>query len=1373
MSFRKPFYLLFFLLLTVLPGAVWAQASNWQDLHPQYGFGKTLCANSGADYHCFALQCHPDRGLEFAFYTSSRDRDLPSLAVLSVDGRNETVQTWRDVGQPGQKVQNIDYATKGKFLAALGQGRTLEMRMKQLFQFQISGADKVIDDVFRQCANHAATRYKTYAELAAEHDPNERSFAPEHTYLSYLQKTDSWGQDLDSGLSNPALRNISENDCVRICLGRADCKLATYNAPKKVCLLKRDFGQLIANPEARTTFVELRPSVPLAPALPGSAPVTTRDNRASPLIPWETTVAKRRAASVALGGNCQAELADVQRVAGSIKILEAPEQGIAGQAAALEWQSRPLSQRVPAWVVLSADRPVRFEGDGSYGLNAGAIGPFGIEVDRDKQRAIAPIYTKDTLTGARIGVIPLEAGPYELRATLVTYLRACQQEVPVAQTVYKMNVDPAAPQIVLRDVTEAYPFDRRIEVPEYGRRIELNDERFVIQHSVDGSEVLSREGKDLRLSPTKRFVTITNADGFEILDIVDGQTVGTVEGSMLAFWNADSFFLTDYAPWGDMRFGATILPRDLGESLRTGSSCCYNGGNGITHVDLENNVANLAGRSFSLLKEKELGTAEANSYAAVGSHSLASSFRPELFSVVDAVAPIYAGDEWNLLLGPFYTQGFKYANTRKEEDPEDNLIQQMATLEQKTVPNPNFGQPASAVKVAEANVITRGATSTDNSGQGFVQAMARIGAELQDGLVPRTWLRSKVGFVETEEMTPSQIRDFNATVPQIERDVQAARKQIQWSKYVKDPDAIGHFCEHFPDSGQAVTGDGEIFESGGKSAHDLNLAYRFNLGNRIIWVTRASCRGGTLGSNLVSSSALNIFDTASKLPTHAAHRVDEWHTAFSNFSRGLFETGFETKLFQERYIATYAPGEGAIMVFDLTTRAFLMKIEYARRGDLLADVFLSADAKFLYQLNTNGSFTVYDVARQAPVLEGRYLDDEIVIWTATFHFDSTEEGDAFVELRFPGQPGQYSFQQFQNALRVPGLMRQVLDGSITLPEIDVSIPPKLEGRVSANSAAVEGVVRVTAQNTVKELSIFQDGVLTGKQTLQNNEVAFINTGRMPGARWVSVVAEDAAGLISLPINVDLGGPGGRRPRTHFFGVGVDYYQSDDLASLNYAKRDVLRLSKTFEALDGQTIDLVSSTLLADRRASETAILTKLSETVAAAQPGDHLVLFMAGHGLRSEDGTFYLGLSKTDLSDLGTTGLRWSKLAEQLARRDIRITILLDACHAGAAGSGAFATNDGAVGALIDKGQANVTVIAAAKGRQFSGESSDVGGGYFTAAVSEVLLEKRAEFDKNGNGALEAVEFYRGVKSLVVRQRGLEQTPWMVRNQVVGEYALF
>ena len=78
---------------------------------------------------------------------------------------------------------------------------------------------------------------------------------------------------------------------------------------------------------------------------------------------------------------------------------------------------------------------------------------------------------------------------------------------------------------------------------------------------------------------------------------------------------------------------------------------------------------------------------------------------------------------------------------------------------------------------------------------------------------------------------------------------------------------------------------------------------------------------------------------------------------------------------------------------------------------------------------------------------------------------------------------------------------------------------------------------------------------------------------------------------------------------------------------------------------------------------------------------------------------------------------------------------------------------------------------AASKGRQDSGETEL--GGNFTVSIIRALTLNRQKTDSNNNGAIELAELYGAIKRDVVVATKGAQTPWIARNQMVGEIPLF
>jgi uncharacterized caspase-like protein len=161
------------------------------------------------------------------------------------------------------------------------------------------------------------------------------------------------------------------------------------------------------------------------------------------------------------------------------------------------------------------------------------------------------------------------------------------------------------------------------------------------------------------------------------------------------------------------------------------------------------------------------------------------------------------------------------------------------------------------------------------------------------------------------------------------------------------------------------------------------------------------------------------------------------------------------------------------------------------------------------------------------------------------------------------------------------------------------------------------------------------------------------------------------------------------------------------------------------------------------------------------------MLFVAGHGVRDETtGQFFLATRESDVNKARETMISWDEIAGAIHGTKARVIVFIDACHSGAAGL----TNDEAVSTFLGR-NAPVTLIAASKGRQ-TAEESDTGG-IFTTALVGAISASRETTDVNGNGAIELAELYGSIKREVVRETEYRQTPWIARNNMIGETPLF
>jgi uncharacterized caspase-like protein len=243
-------------------------------------------------------------------------------------------------------------------------------------------------------------------------------------------------------------------------------------------------------------------------------------------------------------------------------------------------------------------------------------------------------------------------------------------------------------------------------------------------------------------------------------------------------------------------------------------------------------------------------------------------------------------------------------------------------------------------------------------------------------------------------------------------------------------------------------------------------------------------------------------------------------------------------------------------------------------------------------------------------------------------------------------------------------------------------------------------------------------------------------------------------------------------------IGIDNYQDPTLPRLSYAKADAQRLLRALKTSEGKAVQSVQSTSLLDAQVTPERILASVREAAQSTGPDDTLLFFYAGHGIgdRSSEPSkagLVLATAATRMKDLKGTSVSWAELASALAEARGKIVVILDACHSGIAGSDAFATNDDAVSVLMTRAGSPMVILAGSKGRQFSYENAKAGGGIFTAAIAAAISEARSTYDRDRNGLIDLGELYTAVKAKVFDVTRGAQTPWLVRNALVGEMALF
>ncbi|KHQ54966.1 caspase family protein [Mameliella alba] len=1089
--------------------------------------------------------------------------------------------------------------------------------------------------------------------------------------------------------------------------------------------------------------------------------------------------------------SCEARVEVTNRLAGGTRVSLSGNSLDVGERLSIDWARPGFPEREPIFLMVSFDRPVRLSGDGMYALLPGAKAPFDISWNRDRTRAIISYYGRGMAKSGRIAVEPLQSGPLQVDWAVLGH-SGCDEHVETpGQGNATVTITTAGrPVIVVRDrVTGAAPSSTLVN-RDGTRHLQVFDGRFRLTDAATGAEIMEKVGAP-HFSPAGRYVVLPGGDEAGIYDAVDGKRVVDAQDgfqvnsdwSALIWSHDDSFALQILSGYGFSQFHNFAAGRTV---QATTNGCRICGGNKNSYLlELENNA--FVAEGYNEMAVFRLSDGD-ETYR----------FRPELGdgarvqpshrnAALQEIGRQQAVVEPAIGIGLRYStevaiaQAFPTHFSQSYQSKENQIISEALA--------PYLVTPRKLEAVAGGGIAPRSLSSS-------ALAWRSLGADAP-GAADRMFKRLRefglpvvagevVERIDVEERLPSYDARKQYATP-------AERLAAQDLHDLRVTDAFRKFwTEIAAATGVDVTRFGRRMSltscsaANDKLLGDFHTLWRWSSGGAEHRLTTFQCHEGSaafaypttylFSSNL--SGGISQFEQPWGIEPGLDLRNDGTNTA-TICPYAIDACSFRLIVFGDLAILHSQEALGYAVV-DLRSGKVIAKQFDLPRGDLFDNVMITEDGRHLVTVQEDGSFFVNRLSDSETVLSGLYADDEVVVWTENGHYDATSEGAYFVAYTFPGHLGEYTAQQFEGFLKVPGLAQQVLAGLPAPDPVRITPPPVLQASVTVSGTKARLDAQAQASVPIKTLSLFQDGLRTHVLQGDGQDNHWQDDFELfPGTRWVTLVATDENDVASVPFSVEITMPEAQR-QLHILSIGVNDY-GDPALDLTAAVPDARLVASALAGRAGSTVGIASETVLLDGEATPDRILSELSSIIAKARPGDTLALYFAGHGL-DLDGGYYLGASGTSLDDIAGTALSFSSVSALLEGTDIRIALFIDACHSGRAGEGLFSTNDQVVGGALDQIPSGLVVFAAAKGREFSLEDPETEQGFFAQALAEVIQD--GAFDRNENGLTELSELFEGTKRLVssrVRdaQEGvppidrLSQTPWMARNLMVGDFVLF
>lgn len=203
-----------------------------------------------------------------------------------------------------------------------------------------------------------------------------------------------------------------------------------------------------------------------------------------------------------------------------------------------------------------------------------------------------------------------------------------------------------------------------------------------------------------------------------------------------------------------------------------------------------------------------------------------------------------------------------------------------------------------------------------------------------------------------------------------------------------------------------------------------------------------------------------------------------------------------------------------------------------------------------------------------------------------------------------------------------------------------------------------------------------------------------------------------------------------KPTLYVLSIGVSDYNMDDL-DLNYAAQDATDFAAALTAQKGGLYKDVVVKKLTDATATKDDILDGLDWIQRQTTSRDMAMIFVAGHGMNDNQGTFFFLPHEADPERLRRTSLMFTELKYTTGAIAGKVIMFVDACHSGNAMGGRRSAPD--INALVNElsdVESGAVVFSSSTGKQFSLEDSAWQNGAFTEALIEGLSGKADLFGK-------------------------------------------
>lgn len=1083
-----------------------------------------------------------------------------------------------------------------------------------------------------------------------------------------------------------------------------------------------------------------------------------------------------------------------------------------GEAFHLSWEVAAIPPDADSYLVVGFPEAVRFSGDGFVALPPSARAPRSLKAELESSRMIVPLRHFSRTRNGSAEVSFFVSGAQQVRWSIVQLstfeVNGCK-EVTLAKGSIDIEIGVGAPRLLTQN---------RFADGTPKATYRSNDGRFLLLEFSDRYQVLDQESGDLlfdhggkapHFSHTGRYVTSFDDSGrLEISDVLAQKVfftssdydIGNFGGVSIVGWlDGDGTVVLGYGLYGAV---SLIFPLIEGRNIFTGDiGChlCHAFGSTSISIDLDQLI----------FQAKQLDTYQASMLEVADSQSAIDSweksapkdrgppplrpkftvdhFSPLAFVADQFVIPSHGNDQDNF--GWWFSDNIVI--TRGEVWNGD-VKKERALLTSKTESMQKAAIDLETVRKARGRISRRTVAigGVQVSPKNLVERLSDSLSEFHVAITVNSSVQALKPTTYSEADPDRRSKSAETILRRAMADASFGRPALSFrSQATPATHATTYFAKSYGnlpacerDEGPAQSrpwkAEGHEYEEPPiVSADRLIALWQIRLGEGQLWVAQQQEECASAQYRYGDLIAIYV-PTDEKVPIKYRRLAASYSEAGIvsdpagiDKDRSALGTSMSLTLgprlllsaIRDRFIILTSSDSGTASVFDIPSLNFVAKIEGMDSPLDMAAVEMTADLRNLVQINNSGLLAFYHLGDHDQILDGRYIDDELVLFDKSFRFESTPEGAAYVYLRIPGKTDLLTLDQFSGQLTSPGVAARALAGKVEPKSpIERISPPSLSVERRSHSFDIQGRSQIGLERfrVIVDGRVVQESNLNG--ALQFDQAITLDPGLK--GRWANFILEDVAATRSN-IRTFLLDKDPYTGSLRVLSYGADkfngsFYKESKVPDLSFASGDARRFAEGVKQSIAPAYAAYFSTVLLASQTSKQDLVSTIQEAAVATKEGDSLMIFLASHG--AVDGREFYLLMPSSPAKSEVETLNFSAIADALRPAQGRVFIFLDACHS------AGAIQEVGSEQLASLSQ-NLTIVTASKGRQSSLENASWGGGAFTGGLLSAFKDATAP-STTGPPSIEAL--YASVRRTVSAQTGGRQTPWLRRSEWTGEQSL-